>query len=110
MSLVTGLDLATALDLPYDVQDPDVVLDQVAEAADDIVASLLSDGAYELAPAPCKEAALSVAVELFQARTASGGQPVSLDFTPGQYRLSVWLTRRVHALVMPYADVNGLVG
>jgi hypothetical protein len=110
MALVTGEELAVALDLAYDPEDPDLVLDQVAEAADDIVAALLTDGAYELEPAPCKEAALSVGVELYQARTAAGGQPVSVDFTPGPYRLSVWLTKRVHALIWPYANVNGWVG
>lgn len=109
MALVTGLDLAVALDLDYP-GDYDATLDQVAEAADDIVGALLTTAAYAVEPAPCKEAALTVAVELFQARTAAGGQAVASDFTPGPYRLSVWLTKRVHALVMPYANVNGLIG
>ena len=106
MALVTGGDLADALDLDY----PDAVLDQVAEAADDIVGALLTTAAYDVEPAPCKEAALAVGVELYQARTAAGGQAVATDFSPGPYRLSVWLTRRVHALIMPYANVGGLVG
>lgn len=109
MSLVTGQDLADALDLDY-APPEDAVLDQVAEAADDIVGALITTAAYAAEPAPCKEAALAVGVELFQARTASGGQAVATDFTPGPYRLSVWLTRRVHALIMPYANVGGLVG
>lgn len=109
MSLVTGQDLADALDLDY-APPEDAVLDQVAEAADDIVGALITTAAYAVEPAPCKEAALAVGVELFQARTASGGQAVATDFTPGPYRLSVWLTRRVHALIMPYANVGGLVG
>ena len=70
MALVTGEELATALDLDYD--PPEEPYDQVAAAADDIVASLLTDGAYELEPPACKEAALSVAVEIYQARTAAG--------------------------------------
>ena len=106
MALVTGGDLADALDLDYH----DAVLDQVAEAADDIVGALLTTAAYDIEPAPCKEAALAVGVELYQARTAAGGQAVATDFSPGPYRLSVWLTRRVHALIMPYANVGGLVG
>jgi hypothetical protein len=74
MALVTGEELAAALDLDYD--PPEEPYDQVAAAADDIVASLLTDGAYELEPPACKEAALSVAVEIYQARTAAGGQAV----------------------------------
>lgn len=110
MALVTGVELADALDLEYDDEDPDPVLDQVAQAADDLVGSLLSTAAYDAEPAPCKEAALAVGVELYQARTASGGQPVSVDFTPGSYRLSLWITKRCGALWQPYANVNGMVG
>jgi hypothetical protein len=49
-------------------------------------------------------------VEIFQARTAAGGQPVAVDFSPGPYRLSVWLTRRVMSLLGPYLNVGGMVG
>jgi hypothetical protein len=108
MALVTGEELATALDLDYD--PPQEPYDQVAAAADDIVASLLTDGAYELEPPACKEAALSVAVEIYQARTAAGGQAVATDFSPGPYRLSIWMTRRVMALLGPYMDVKGMIG
>ncbi len=53
---------------------------------------------------------MSVAVEMFQARTSAGGEAVSVDFTPGPYRLSVWLTRRVMAVLAPYLDMKGVVG
>ena len=108
MALVTGEELATALDLDYD--PPEEPYDQVAAAADDIVASLLTDAAYELEPPACKEAALAVAVEIFQARTAAGGQAVATDFSPGPYRLSVWMTRRVMSLLGPYMNVTGMIG
>jgi malate/lactate dehydrogenase len=108
MALVDGQDLAEVLDLDYATYDD--ALDQVAEAADDIVGALLTTAAYAAEPAACKEAALSVAAEIWQARTASGGQAVSVDFTPGPYRLSVWLTRRVNALIGPYMKVTGMVG
>jgi hypothetical protein len=108
MALVTGEELATALDLDYD--PPEEPYDQVAAAADDIVASLLTEAAYELEPPACKEAALAVAVEIFQARTAAGGQAVATDFSPGPYRLSVWMTRRVMSLLGPYMDVKGMIG
>jgi len=109
MALVTGQDLADALDLDY-VDPLDAVLDQVAEASADIVGSLITAAAVTNEPAACKEAAVAVGVEMFQARTASGGQAVATDFTPGPYRLSVWLTRRVMALLAPYLRVGGMVG
>lgn len=108
MALVTGVLLADALDLDY--ADAPTVFDQVAAAADAIVGALLTTGAYTTAPPPCKEAALSVAVEIYQARTSAGGQAVAVDFTAGPYRLSVWLTRRVHALIGPYMNPAGMVG
>jgi len=109
MALVTGGELADALDIEY--ADPiDAVLDQVAEASDDIVGALITTAAYSAEPAACKEAALAVGVEIFQARTAAGGQAVSIDFTPGPYRLSVWLTKRVMSLLAPYLNPSGMVG
>lgn len=109
MALVDGQELADALDLEYDAP-LDAVLDQVAEAADDIVGALITTAARTAEPAACKEAALAVGVEMFQARTAAGGQAVAVDFTPGPYRLSVWLTRRVMSLLAPYLNVGGMVG
>ncbi|MFZ9967658.1 MAG: hypothetical protein ACO3IN_11765 [Steroidobacteraceae bacterium] len=109
MSLLTGQELAGALDLEY-VAPLDDVLDQVAEAADDIVGALITTAAYSAEPAACKEATLAIGVEIFQARTAAGGQPVAADFSPGPYRLSVWLTRRVMSLLGPYMNPSGMVG
>lgn len=109
MALVTGQELADALDLDY-VAPIDDVLDQLAEAADDIVGALITTAARTAEPAACKEAALSVGVEIFQARTASGGQAVATDFTAGPYRLSVWVTKRVMGLLGPYLNMAGVVG
>jgi hypothetical protein len=108
--IIDGEALAELLDLDY--TDYEDALDQVAEAASEIVESLLRP---PIAHAPNKpaaviEAALSVGAEIWQARTAAGGQPVSIDFTPGPYRLSVYITRRVSALLAPYLDTRNLVG
>ena len=109
MALLTGQELADALDLDYD--DPyEDALDQVAAAADDIVGTLITAAALTAEPPAVKEAALAVGVEIFQARTAAGGQAVATDFSPGPYRLSVWLTRRVQSLLGPYLNVGGMVG
>lgn len=110
MALVTGAQLAAALSLDYDPLDPDEGIDQVAETADELVAGLLTDGAYALEPAPCKEAALHVAVDIYQARYAAGGQVVATDFSPGPYRMSSAVLKRVDALIGAYKDVTGMVG
>ena len=60
--------------------------------------------------AACKEAALQVGIEIYQARTSVGGQIVAVYFTPGPYRLSVWLILRVYALIGPYMNPAGMVG
>jgi len=109
MALLTGQELADALDLDYTAPLDDV-LDQIAEAASDIVGSLITAAAVTAEPAACKEATVSVGVEMFQARTAAGGQAVATDFTPGPYRLSLWLTKRVQALLAPYLKIGGMIG
>jgi hypothetical protein len=107
-ALVTGQNLATVLQLTY--ASDQAAFDQVADAADEILSALLTTGVDHSTHSRCKEAALSIATELYQARTSVGGQPVSLDFTPGPYRLSAWLTRRVGALIGSCSDVGTMVG
>ena len=109
MALVDGQELADNLDIEYDGASAPV-LDQVADAASLLIGYLITTTALEEEPSPCKEAAMSVAVEMFQARSSAGGEAVSVDFTPGPYRLSVWLTRRVMGVIAPYLDMKGVVG
>lgn len=106
--LVTGQQLADVLDLDYSPGDQP--FDDLAEAARNIVGSIITPASLSAAPPACREAALSVAVEMYQARTSAGGQAVSVDFSPGPYRLSLWITKRVQALLAPYLDVGGMVG
>ncbi len=106
--LVTGAELAEVLDLDY--MPGDEPFDQLAQAAREIVGSIITSAALTAAPPACREAALSVAMEMFQARTAAGGQAVSVDFTAGPYRLSLWITKRVQAILAPYLDVRGMIG
>ena len=108
MALLTGEELADALQLEYD-EASSPVLDQVAEAASDLIGYLITPAALLAEPPACKEAALSVGSEVFQARTAAGGEAVAIDFTPAP-RMSVWVTRRVMALLAPYLNMRGVVG
>ena len=109
MALVTGQELANNLDIAY-VSPDDAVLDQVSAAASDLIGFLITPASVIAEPPACKEAAMSVAVEIFQASTAAGGESVSMDFTPGPYRLSAWITKRVMALLTPYLDMKTQVG
>lgn len=59
---------------------------------------------------PVREAALAIAVDVWQSRVAPGGQLEGVDFTPGPYRLGRSLLTRVSGLLGPYMNVAGLVG
>ena len=109
MALLTGAELAENLDIAYVAPDA-AILDSVALAASDLIGYLITTTALATEPAACKQAAMSVGVEIFQARTSAGGEAISVDFTPGPYRLSVWLTKRVMALLTPYLDMKTQVG
>ena len=109
MALLTGAELAENLEISYVAPDA-AVLDDVALAASDLIGYLITDAAVAADPAACKQATMSVGVEIFQARTAAGGESVSVDFTAGPYRLSVWVTKRVMALLTPYLDMKTQVG
>ena len=109
MALLTGAELAENLEIAYVAPDA-AVLDDVALAASDLIGYLITAAAVIAEPAACKQATMSVGVEIFQARTAAGGEAVSMDFTAGPYRLSVWVTKRVMALLTPYLDMKTQVG
>ena len=64
---------------------------------------------YDSTPA-VREAALAVAIEIFQQRTAPGGSIQAVDFTPGPHRLGQALVTRVRGLLAPYMDMGGFVG
>jgi hypothetical protein len=57
-----------------------------------------------------REAALAIAVDLFQSRVAPGGQTEAIDFTPGPYRLGRSLFTRVSGLLGRWMDTGSLVG
>ena len=64
---------------------------------------------YEAIP-EVKEAALAIAVDIFQSRVAPGGQMQGIDFTPGPYRLGKSLFTRVSGLLGRWMDTRSLVG
>ena len=60
--------------------------------------------------AAVNEAALMVAVDIWQARQASNAGGISPDFQPSPYRMGNTLTARVRGLLAPYLSPNSLVG
>jgi hypothetical protein len=64
---------------------------------------------YDTVP-EVKEAALAIAVDIFQSRVAPGGQMQGIDFTPGPYRLGRSLFNRVSGLLARWTDTGTLVG
>ena len=57
-----------------------------------------------------REAALAIAVDVWQSRVAPGGQIQGVDFTPGPYRLGRSLFTRVSGLLARWVDTGSLVG
>ena len=57
-----------------------------------------------------ESAVLATAVEVFQSRTAAGGQIEGIDFTVSPYRLGRSLFNRISGLLGPYIDTETMVG
>jgi len=60
--------------------------------------------------APVESAMLEIAVDVFQSRTAAGGQTQGIDFIPAPYRMGKSLFQRVAGLLVSYRDEETLCG
>lgn len=104
--LVTADELAAVLGYPTPTSD--MAIAACAAAAEFVLVPLLPD------PTPVnaatKHAGLIIGVDIWQSRTAAGGQPVALDFQPGPYQMGRSLTTRVAGLIAPYRDTGALAG
>lgn len=103
--LVTPAELRAVLG---PVSAEDAVLEQVCRAADGVLLPLLRDGDWTM-NANCREAALAIAVQIWQARHSPGGQMVTLDFgtMTSPHLLGTGLIKRVQGLVGPYLQNAG---
>jgi hypothetical protein len=74
-------------------------------------ATLSGYGAATLyAATPAIESAMyAVSIEIFQSRTAAGGQIEGVDFAGTPYRMGRSLMNRVSSLLQPYLDVETIV-
>lgn len=108
LTIVTGSDVATALGLPGSTP----VLDDVAAVADELLAPYLTptSSTWTTVPTPVVEAGIVVAIDVYQNRTAAGGQSVGIDGTPGPYRMGRSLLERVSGLLGPWLAVGSEIG
>ena len=64
---------------------------------------------YSAVPA-VREAALMIAIDIWQARQQSNAGGISPDFAPSPYRMGNTLLARVRGLLAPYLSPRGMVG
>ena len=64
---------------------------------------------YASTPA-IREAAMQIAVDVWQARQSNNAGGISPDFTPSPYRMGSSLMARVRGLLAPYLNPRGMVG
>jgi hypothetical protein len=55
-------------------------------------------------------AALLIAVDIFQSKTAPSGGATAIDFQPAPYKMGMSLLSRVKGLLAPYIAVGGMIG
>lgn len=111
---VTSVGLITqvfrdAVDNPYtlftfDLTNADINFREVIPSG---TATLTGASTYVGNPA-VESAIYVVSTEIFQSRTASGGQIEGVDFAPTPYRMGRSLMSRVSGLLAPYMDQDAL--
>lgn len=105
---ITGADIANAIGLPGTTPD----LDALARTACEWLAPYLDPSKITPPdyPGPVREACLVIALDIFQNRTAAGGESVGYDVTAGPYRMGGALWGRVAGLIAPWAAQTSEVG
>jgi hypothetical protein len=108
LPLVTGQNVADALGAPAAT----TAMTEAATVADQLLRPYLADTAWPAGPTgpavmPVHEAALQLAIDVLQNRTAAGGQNVGIDGSPGPYRMGSSLISRVQGLLGPWLDTRG---
>lgn len=107
MALVTAAELAAAFHM--DTLDDSTGFTQVAAATSEIVSALLTTGSHD-SHAQCKEGALQVAIDIYQARQSAGGQMVGIDMVVAPFRLNSASVKSKLSLFTKHLDVGVMVG
>ena len=100
---VTG---ATAYTFTADTAEPDTVAHIYKPLGK---AELDTAATYDNVVA-VRQAAMMIAVDVFNARTVPGGQAQGIDFQPGPYMMGRSILSRVSGLLAPYRDMGSIIG
>lgn len=88
----------------YDLTNADLNFRQVIPSG----TATLSGAATYVGNDAVESAVLVVSVEIFQSRTAAGGQIEGVDFAPAPFRMGKSLMSRVSGLLAPYLDQGAI--
>jgi hypothetical protein len=88
----------------FDLTNADINFRQVIPSGK----ATLSGAATYVGNQAVQSAVYVVATEIFQSRTASGGQIEGVDFAPTPYRMGKSLLSRVTGLLAPYMDTGAI--
>ena len=101
----TALATITEYTFEASITNADVLEKNIIPAG---TATLTGASTYVGNPA-IQQAIIVVSVEVFQSRTAAGGQIEGVDFTPTPYRMGRSLYNRVSGLLGSYVDVESII-
>jgi len=90
----------------------DATVEECCQSAEDLIQGYLwhNEQAYTATPA-IREAAMIVAVDIWQSRQVSQTGGVGMDgVSASPYRMGYQLINRVRGLIQPYSSPNSLVG
>lgn len=106
MELVTPEEVGRAIGLSP--ADQGVIL--ATQSSNELLSYYLTPDVDHTQHPSDKAAALSLAVDIYQARTASGGQVVGLEYQPTPFRMGASILNTVSGLLGPCLDQSGEVG
>lgn len=106
-TIITATQLRSILGVSEDLFD-DAYLDQVIDTAEGVILPMLNPDVEVdyVGNANVESAVYAIAVEVFQARVASGGSIEGVDFQPSPFRMGKSLMNKVTGLLGDLLDVE----
>ena len=88
----------------------DAVLQSITDAADVVLEPMLDSTHDTSTCAACQQAALMLAVDIWQARVTANGGSMDLTGAPMPYRLGNSMLGRIRGLIAHALDTGSMVG